>query len=262
MKIGVFDSGVGGLTALKALLEQFPHEQFVYVGDTARVPYGNKSAATVTRYTKEMLAFLTGQKVDCVVIACNTASALAYPALKDHFPVPLYEVVRPAVKEALANTKQKTIAVIGTRSTIGSHIYEQVAHELNPKVKVIGIACPLFVPFVEEGMTNHPAAELVARTYLAPLKDAHIDTLILGCTHYPLMAGVIGRVMGGGVRLVSSAEAVAHTVHAEVARPAVETMLKGATVALWATDDPQRLHEFAERILRREVPEAQLLAIK
>ncbi len=258
MKIGVFDSGVGGLTVLKELMGTCANTQFIYVGDTAHVPYGNKSAQVVTGYARAIIRFLETQKVDAIVIACNTASALAYPALKKNVQTLLFEMIEPAIGTAATLTKTNCVGVIGTRATIASGAYALTAKKQTPQLIITSVACPLFVPLVEEGMLSHAITRAVAELYLAPLKGK-IDTLILGCTHYPLLASIISQVLGKGVRLVSSAQAAAQVVHATLARPKVEPMLKSSHVALYATDDPSRLAEFARRAVRLPVREAHLL---
>lgn len=257
-KLGVFDSGVGGLTVLKALMGKFSNTEFVYVGDTAHLPYGNKSAQVVTSYAREIIRFLETQNVDAIVIACNTASALAYPALKKEIKTPLFEMIEPALSKAAALTKTNRVGVIGTRATIASGAYPLTAKKQAPQLMITSVACPLFVPLVEEGMLTHAITRAVAELYLAPLKGK-IDTLILGCTHYPLIAPIIGQVLGKGVQLVSSAEAAAQVVHTTLSRPKVEPMLKSSHVELYATDDPARLTEFAIRGVHLPVGETHLL---
>ncbi len=207
--IGVFDSGVGGLTVVKELIRQLPGENIVYFGDTARVPYGIKSRETVIRFTIENILFLLKQDVKLICVACNTVSSFALPVIKNHFRVPIVGVITPGVREAVYATQNKRIGVIGTRGTIKSRSYEEEITQLDPHIKVTAIACPLFVPFAEEGWLDGAAVEDVARTYLKPLKDARVDTLILGCTHYPLLKPVIKKVMGDGITLIDSAKQVA-----------------------------------------------------
>ena len=214
--LGVFDSGIGGLTVARALFERLPRESVIYFGDTARVPYGPKSPDTVRRYSGEILNFLLGRGVKAVVVACNTSTAHALPYLKERSSVPVVGVIEPGARAAVAATTTGTIGVIGTAGTVASGAYERAIKALRPDAKVHSQACPLFVPLVEEGWFEHPAAELIAREYLEPLKRARIDVLVLGCTHYPLLKPLLSRVMGPEVRLVDSAEETAKTVSQEL----------------------------------------------
>ena len=216
--LGVFDSGIGGLTVARALFERLPNESIIYFGDTARVPYGPKSPDTVRRYSAEILAYLLKRGVKAVVIACNTSTAHALGYLKERSPVPVVGVIEPGARAAVAATKTGTIGVIGTAGTIASGAYERAITALRPDVRVYSRPCPLFVPLVEEGWFDHPAAELIAREYLEPLKRAQVDVLVLGCTHYPLLKKLLSRVMGPDVKLVDSAEETAKVVSDELER--------------------------------------------
>ena len=216
--LGVFDSGIGGLTVARALFERLPHESVIYFGDTARVPYGPKSPETVRRYSAEILAYLLNRGVKAVVVACNTSTAHALGHLKEHSPVPVVGVIEPGARAAVAATKTGIIGVIGTAGTIASGAYERAIKALRPDAQVHAQPCPLFVPLVEEGWFEHAAAELIAREYLEPLKRAKVDVLVLGCTHYPLLKPLLARVMGPGVTLVDSAEETATAVAAELER--------------------------------------------
>lgn len=216
--LGVFDSGIGGLTVARALFERLPRESVIYFGDTARVPYGPKSPDTVRRYSAEILAFLLHRGVKAVVVACNTSTAHALSYLQEHSPVPVVGVIEPGARAAVAATKTGVIGVIGTAGTIASGAYERAIKALRPDATVVAQPCPLFVPLVEEGWFEHPAAELIAADYLAPLKRAKVDVLVLGCTHYPLMKPLLARVMGPGVTLVDSAEETATAVAGELER--------------------------------------------
>ena len=210
--IGVFDSGIGGLTVVKALMEDLPSESIVYFGDTARVPYGTKSKSTIVRFSLENVEFLLRFGVKCIVIACNTSSSCALPTLRKYFKVPIVGVIRPGALAAVRGTKTKRVGVIGTTATIHSRAYESAIHRLDPTVTVFSQGCPLFVPLVEEGWLNGTISRQVAEQYLQPLMRQRIDTLILGCTHYPLLAPTIQRVLGPGVRLVDSARQTASEV--------------------------------------------------
>lgn len=216
--LGVFDSGIGGLTVARALFERLPRESVIYFGDTARVPYGPKSPDTVRRYSAEILAYLLHRGVKAVVVACNTSTAHALGFLKERSPVPVVGVIEPGARAAVAATKTGIIGVIGTAGTVASGAYERAIKALRPDARVESQPCPLFVPLVEEGWFDHPAAELIAREYLEPLRKAKVDALVLGCTHYPLLKPLLARVMGPGVNLVDSAEETAKVVSGELER--------------------------------------------
>ncbi len=203
--IGVFDSGVGGLTVAREIMRQIPNEKIVYFGDTARVPYGSKSKETVTKYSRQIVRFLQTQNVKAIVVACNTASACALDTIEKEVDIPVIGVVKPGAKTAAEVTKNGKIGVIGTAATIQSQLYATYIRELNQQVQVIGKACPLFVPLVEEGLLEDPVTDEIAMRYLSELIDIGIDTLILGCTHYPLIRSTIGRTMGDQVTLVNPA---------------------------------------------------------
>lgn len=212
--IGVFDSGVGGLTVAKEIMRQLPNERIVYFGDTARVPYGSKSKETVTRFSRQIMRFLKTQQVKAIVVACNTASAYALEDLEQESDVPLIGVIGPGAQAAIQATRNKRIGVVGTEATIHSDIYSRYIKENDSSVTIYGKACPLFVPLVEEGLWEDPVTDEIARRYLSELIDSGIDTLILGCTHYPLLRATIGRVMGEGVTLVNPAYETARELKA------------------------------------------------
>ncbi len=225
--IGIFDSGVGGLTVLREIFKAAPQEDTLYFGDTARVPYGTKSPETVTRYALEITDFLVRRDIKLLVVACNTASAAALGALKKKFPIPVVGVIEPGARRAAEVSKGGRIGVIGTAGTIRSSAYTRAIKKLRPDAEVLTRACPLFVPLAEEGWVDNEIARLTARTYLKELKDAGIDTLVLGCTHYPLLKPMIAETMGPGVALVDSAEETARTVQEillkkKLLRPAME----------------------------------------
>ena len=215
--IGIFDSGIGGLTVARELVRRLPNESFVYFGDTARVPYGSKSSETVLRYSKEAAAFLLSRDVKMVVIACNTATAHAHGSLAKLLPVPVVGVIEPGARAAVAATRTGRIGVIGTSGTIRSGAYDLAVRRKLEDARVYAQPCPLFVPIVEEGWTSHPAAQLVATEYLAPLVDMDVDVVILGCTHYPLLRTLIATVMGENVALVDSAEETAREIEMTLA---------------------------------------------
>ena len=203
--IGVFDSGVGGLTVVREIMRQIPNEKIIYFGDTARVPYGSKSQETVTRYSGQIVRFLRTFQVKTIVVACNTASAYALDTLEQDSDIPIIGVVKPGAKAAAEVTRNGRIGVIATEATIGSQIYAEYIKELNRDVTIYGKACPLFVPLVEEGLLQDPVTDEIARRYLTELIDIDIDTLILGCTHYPLIRSTLGRIVGDSVTLVNPA---------------------------------------------------------
>ena len=203
--IGVFDSGIGGLTVLKEILKALPYENTVYLGDTARVPYGIRSPETVLRYSFENTRFLISKNIKLLVIACNTSSAISLDSIKEAVNIPVIGVIEPGAKAAVKATKNKIVGVIGTEATIKSNSYAKAIKKLDEKISVIGLACPLFVPLVEEGWTDGMIASLIAEKYLGSFKNTNIDTIVLGCTHYPLLKKVISDVMGSKVILIDSA---------------------------------------------------------
>lgn len=210
--IGIFDSGVGGLTVLKELTRALPQEDTIYFGDTARVPYGTKSPDTVIRYSQEIASFLIKQDIKLLVVACNTASAVALPTLRRSLSIPVVGVIEPGAKRAAEVTRSRVIGVIGTSGTIRSSAYTRAIKRISPDISVIARPCPLFVPLAEEGWTDNEVATMAARLYLEELRKAQVDTLVLGCTHYPLLKKIIAEVMGPEVTLVDSAEETARTV--------------------------------------------------
>jgi len=252
--IGIFDSGVGGLTVARAILDQLPNESTLYIGDTARGPYGPRPLAEVREFALETMDFLVEQGVKAIVIACNTASAAMLRDARERYSVPVIEVIQPAVRRAVAATRTGNIGVIGTRATIDSKAYVD-AFAAAPQLNITSIACPLFVEFVERGETSGAEITKVARDYLTPVMQADVDTLVLGCTHYPLLTGVISYVMGEGVTLVSSAEETAKDLY----RTLVENELlrtqssTPATHRFLATGDAKAFETLARRFLGPEV---------
>lgn len=252
--IGIFDSGVGGLTVARAILDQLPNESTLYIGDTARGPYGPRPLAEVREFALETMDYLVEQGVKAIVIACNTASAAMLRDARERYSIPVVEVIQPAVRRAVAATRTGNIGVIGTRATIDSKAYLD-AFAAAPQLEITSIACPLFVEFVERGETSGDEITKIARQYLAPVMDAKVDTLVLGCTHYPLLTGVISYVMGEGVTLVSSAEETAKDLY----RTLVENGLlrnhssTPATHRFLATGDAKAFESLARRFLGPEV---------
>ncbi len=252
--IGIFDSGVGGLTVARSILDQLPNESTIYIGDTARGPYGPRPLAEVREFALESLDFLVEQGVKAIVIACNTASAAMLRDARERYSVPVIEVIQPAARRAVAATRSGQIGVIGTRATIDSAAYLD-AFAAAPQLKITSIACPLFVEFVERGETSGAEITEIARGYLAPFIDAKIDTLVLGCTHYPLLTGVISYVMGEGVTLVSSAEETAKDLYRTlVERNLLRTQQsQPPTHKFLATGDAKAFESLARRFLGPEV---------
>jgi len=256
--IGMFDSGIGGLTVYRALKSVLPEESVIYLGDTARLPYGSKSAASITRFSEENTSFLLGFGVKLVVVACNSSSAHAVHYLRQHFKVPVVGVIEPGAMAAAA-MPGKRIGIIGTNATVASGAYEKAIHELRREVEIVSHACPLFVPLVEEGWLDHPATRLVAAEYLAPLRQAQIETLVLGCTHYPLLRSIIEEYMGTAVRLVDSAAALAAEVKRLLAVMNLSTSESTAgSDSFFVTDFPERFQRVGEIFLDRKIPEVSL----
>jgi glutamate racemase len=248
--VGVFDSGVGGLTVAAALSRALPDETILYLGDTARLPYGTKSAQTVARYTQTNVDFLARRGVKAVVVACNTASALALPALATALPV--WGVIEPGARRAAACSAGR-VGVVGTESTIRSDAYPAALRRLRPELEIVSAACPLLVPLVEEGWLEDPVTVEVTRRYLAPAQAAGVDTLVLGCTHYPLLAPVFARLLGPGVTLVDSAAAVAEEVAAGLDRLGLRATRHSGEDHLCVTDAGDRFERLAREILHRPV---------
>ncbi len=251
--IGVFDSGVGGLTVARELIRQLPQEDIIYFGDTARVPYGIKSRETVIRFSIENILFLLKQDVKLICVACNTVSSFALPVIKNHFRVPIVGVITPGVREAVYATQNKRIGVIGTAGTIKSRAYENEIRHLDPKIKVTAKACPLFVPFVEEGWLSGNVVLQVARSYLNPLRQAGVDTVILGCTHYPLLKPVIKTVLGKEVTLIDSAKQVAIEVKKILSGEGLMRKGKKGRQKFYVSDNPEWFSELARRFLGQPV---------
>lgn len=261
--IGVFDSGIGGLTVAAALQALLPSENIFYLGDTARVPYGGKSRRTVERYSIEIGGLLLAERAKIIVVACNTASALAVPRMKEMFKVPVQGVVAPGAAAAVASTRKKIVGVIGTRATISSGAYEHAIHSLDADIHVMSVACPLLVPLIEEGMFEDKVTDLMLARYLAPLLAAEIDTLVLGCTHYPLLHEAIARTAGLGVTLVDSAENCALAVKDLLEKNALSAppeRLGKLDVAL--TDATERFLRTAAKALDLEIGDVSLRSVQ
>jgi len=255
--IGVFDSGVGGLTVQRAILDALPAVDTIYLGDTARLPYGSKSAETVTQYSLKNARFLALHEIDLLVVACNTASAVAIPALRDALSVPVLGVVEPGARAAIRATRTGRVGVIGTQGTVASGAYQRAIRALRPDAEVVARACPLFVPLAEEGWTDpaDPIVQGIALRYLAPLRDAGVDTLVLGCTHYPLLARTIADVMGPDVVLVSSADETAFEVRVRLTERRRESTAR--TVRFVTSGDIDTFRHLGGRFLGPEVEEVE-----
>lgn len=249
--IGVFDSGVGGLTVVKSLRARLPQEQIIYLGDTARIPYGTRSPSTIERYALQNARFLEEMNIKLLVIACNTASALALGRLRSVSPIPTLGVIQPGALQAVRASRSGRIGVIGTEATINSGAYTQAIRGFDPSARITSIACPLFVSLAEEGWETHAeATRLIARTYLAPLSEAEVDTLVLGCTHYPILRSVISDVMGPDVKLIDSGEAMANEVASLLAeRDQMRVETSPAQNHFYVTDAAERFRRVAERFL-------------
>ncbi len=264
--IGVFDSGVGGLTVVREIMRALPQESIVYFGDTARVPYGSKSKETVTRYSRQIIRFLNTQNVKAIVVACNTASAMALDEIEKEITIPIIGVVKPGAKIASETTQNGKIGVIGTQAMIRSNIYPSYLEQIDPKVQVIGKPCPLFVPLVEEGLLQDPVTDEIAMRYLSVLIDCNIDTLILGCTHYPLIKSTIARIMGENVKLVNPAYETARELKRLLE---IENLLSDSRPGLgnnqyqfFVSDDAEKFRNFANSILKYGILSAKTINIE
>ena len=257
--IGVFDSGIGGLTVLKELIRELPSEDFVYFGDTARVPYGAKSQDTIVKFSLENIEFLLRFRVKLIVIACNTSSAWALATLKRYFKVPIVGVIRPGAEAAVDASRTKRIGVIGTHSTIQSLAYNAAIDQLNGRAQVFSQSCPLFVSLVEEGWVNDPVCAMVVRRYLTPLVKHKIDTLLLGCTHYPLLAPVIRHVVGPRVTVVDAARRTAMAVRSVMEQDdLLAAQPRQGRVRCYVSDEPERFARVGERFLGHEIRDVKL----
>ncbi|MBI5623685.1 MAG: glutamate racemase [Elusimicrobia bacterium] len=251
--VGVFDSGIGGLTVLDAISRRMPAESLVYFGDTAHVPYGTKSPEAVARYSSEVARYLEGLGVKALVVACNTASAVALPTVRRAVGVPVIGVILPGAKAAAEASRSGRIGIIGTEATIASGAYTRAVKGLRPKARVTGAACPLFVPFVEEGWWDGSVIEAVARRYLGTMRRSGVDTLILGCTHYPLLRGVVAAEMGKAVTLIDSAEQTAIELWALLRRLGLERTSGKGKARFIVSDGPGRFRMLARRLIGKDV---------
>jgi len=254
--IGVFDSGIGGLTVVQALLEVLPHEHLIYLGDTGRTPYGTKSADTVRRYSLENAAFLVDKGIKLLVVACNTVSAVALDAVRAAVDVPVLGVIEPGAEAAVRSTHNHKVGVIGTEATIGSGAYTRALKALAPSLEIYTRACPLFVPLAEEGWIDNDIARATAELYLTSLKRSGIDTLVLGCTHYPLLKPIIAKVMGPKVQLVDSAHTTALAARAILIEQGLVRRDGNGSTSFFVTDAPERFQKVGARFMGQGVESA------
>lgn len=263
--IGVFDSGVGGLTVAREIMRNLPKEDIVYFGDTARVPYGSKSKDNIIRYSRQIIHFLQTKGVKAIVIACNTASALALDTVKDEFDIPIIGVVEPGARAALAVTENKKIGVIGTEATVRSSMYEKIVEGINPEVSVIAKACPLFVPLVEEGFKKHQVTDEIIDYYLSDLKKSDIDALILGCTHYPLLRSKIREYVGEKITLVNPAYETAMDLKRMLQEMDMENPdIEGdhGSYSFYVSDAADKFKQFANSILPYDIETTKQISIE
>jgi glutamate racemase len=258
--IGVFDSGIGGLTVVRSLMERLPCENIIYFGDTARVPYGVKSPETITQYAKEITQFLLQKEVKLLIVACNTMAAVAYETVKDMSPVPVLDVIEAGARKASEESRSRRVGVIGTPATINSNAYARAIHRFAPDIRVFSQACPLFVPLVEEGWWNHPVTRLTAQEYLRPVIAENVDTLVLGCTHYPVIKPLLQEIAGPGIHLVDSAETIA-----DIAADLLSRMNSGnpeqqrPEYRFYVTDVPYHFQTIGEGLLGRTLSHVELV---
>ena len=261
--VGVFDSGVGGLTVAREITRQLPNESIVYFGDTARVPYGSKSKDTIIKYARQIVRFLKTKDVKAIVVACNTASAFALDTIEKELDIPIIGVVKPGAKVAVKSTVNKRIGIIGTEGTINSELYTEYIHGIDPEVTVIGKACPLFCPLVEEGMLHDPVTDEVARRYLDELKKKDIDSLILGCTHYPLLRSTIRKIMGEQVNLVNPAYETAISLGEMLRNDEISASADSKPkYQFFVSDAAEKFMDFANSIMPIEIDETSKVNIE
>lgn len=257
--IGLFDSGLGGLTVMKQILAALPNEQIVYFGDTARLPYGGKSPETIVRYSLENAAFLMQQQIKMLVVACNTASSYALDKLQEQLNIPVVGVIEPGAEKAVSISRTGRIAVLGTKGTIQSGMYQKHIIQRRPDASVIGVACPLFVPLVEEQFLTRPAAKLIVKDYLAPLKNKEIDTILLGCTHYPLLEELIREEMGDTIAIVDSASTCAEKISIQLTEKSMRAAGIRPDHRYFVSDDPDRFRQMGSTFLGRPISTVELI---
>ena len=260
--IGVFDSGLGGLTVLKSLEKMLPKESFIYFGDTAHVPYGTKSTNTVLKYSKNIIEFFLSKKTKAIVIACNTASAVAFNELQGQYTIPLFDVVTPSVELAIKESKTKYIGVIGTTSTINSKAYSKLFYNNKSNLKIYEEACPLFVPIIEEGWANTQIATKIAKVYLEKFNNTKIDKLILGCTHYPIMANTIKKIISNDIELIFSGKTVGEKLYSYLSKNLLLNNNQTVTsVDFYVSDFPQKFDELGSRFLGRKLNDVKQISL-
>jgi glutamate racemase len=254
LPIGIFDSGVGGLTVFKEVMSLLPGEDITYLGDTARVPYGTRSPQTVIKYSQEITRFLLRQGIKLLVVACNTSSAVSLPSLQQQNEIPVIGVIEPGARRASEMTQNKRVGVIGTEGTVKSRAYEQAIQGIDQEITVLARACPLFVPLAEEGWVDKQVTRLTAQSYLRPLCEEAIDTLVLGCTHYPLLEGIIREITGDGIYLVNSAKETAKEVQKVLEdKGLIAHKQKHGSYTFYVTDNAERFIHVGERFLGRKL---------
>jgi glutamate racemase len=258
--IGIFDSGVGGLTIVKEIQRFLPAERLVYFGDTARVPYGGKSPETIIRYSIESVSFLMKHSIKVLVIACNTVASHALVTLDKKFTLPIIDVIHPAAKIATQLTKSQHIAVIGTKATIRSEIYRKKIQEILPLAMVTEIPCPLFVPLIEEDFVDHPATRMIVKEYLKPIRNSTIDTLILGCTHYPFLSQIIRKEIGDKLHILDSAKACAEKLSQKLSEEKLlVNSTKQGSATFFVSEDPLKFRQFGEKFLGRTLEKVEFI---
>lgn len=263
--IGVFDSGVGGLTVVREMVRHLPNENIVYFGDTARVPYGSKSQKTIIRFSEQIIRFLKTKQVKAIVIACNTASALALDAVRDEFDVPIMGVVIPGARAAVETTANQKVGVVGTDATVQSGMYTKIIQEMNPQIQVIEKACPLFVPLVEEGFKEHVVTREVIEYYLESMKESDIDAMILGCTHYPLLRSKIRAYLGDKIQIVNPAYETAMDLKQLLKEQDMEndgTDVLHSHYEFYVSDAAEKFRKFANTVMPFDVPETNVVNIE
>ncbi len=263
--VGVFDSGVGGLTVVREIIRQLPEENIVYFGDTARVPYGSKSQKTIIRFSEQIIRFLKTKQVKAIVIACNTASALALEAVQDEFDVPILGVVFPGARAAVKATRNKKIGVAGTDATVRSGMYTKIIQKMDSRIQVIEKACPLFVPLVEEGFKEHAVTQEVIEYYLGPLRETDIDAMILGCTHYPLLRSRIRAYMGENIQIVNPAYETAMDLKQLLKERGMDnnrTDVQASQYEFYVSDMAEKFRQFANTVMPFDVPETNVVNIE
>lgn len=261
--IGVFDSGIGGLTVLKEIVRILPDEDVIYFGDTARIPYGNKSLETVTKFAFQNTRFLMSRDVKAIVIACNTASAFSMENVQESFDIPVIGVIFPGANAAVRATRNGRIGIIGTEGTVGSRAYEKAIRKIYPQAEIFAHPCPLFVHLVEEGWASSKVAYMVAEEYLEPLKDHGVDSLVMGCTHYPLLKKVIGDIMGPDVVLINPAEETARALKTVLGEKKIENN-KGreAVYKYYVSDNPDKFSRVGNNFLNSEISNIEKIDIE